>query len=232
VRKLKSEKLKTRSLKGSFVGYLKDTLEYELHIPELQQVVVSRNAIFLEKEFIQERGNERKIELGEGFAEPEAMPRDVQVPIEEPGSSIAPPIRRSERIPHQPERYGFLNEQELFLVGDNDHFDDPTPYQEAISDIDSNRWLEAMKSEMDSMYKNQVWTLVDPPEGIVPIGCKWVFKKKIGSDGKVETYKARLVEKGYRQRQGIDYEETFSPIVMLKFIRILLAIAAHYDYEI
>ena len=69
-------------------------------------------------------------------------------------------------------------------------------------------------------------------EGIVPIGYKWIFKKKIGVDGKVETYKARLVAKGYRQRQGVDYDETFSPIVMLKSIQILLAIAAHYDYEI
>ncbi|CAL8089813.1 unnamed protein product [Prunus armeniaca] len=89
-----------------------------------------------------------------------------------------------------------------------------------------------MKSEMDSMYANQVWTLVDPPEGIVPIGNKWVFKRKKGSDGKVETYKARLVAKGYRQREGIDYEETFSPIAMIKSIRILLAIVAYYDYEI
>ena len=70
------------------------------------------------------------------------------------------------------------------------------------------------------------------PEGIVPIGCKWIFKKKIGVDGKVETYKARLVAKGYRQRQGVDYDETFSPVAMLKSIRILLAITAHYDYEI
>ncbi|CAL9018877.1 unnamed protein product, partial [Prunus brigantina] len=65
-----------------------------------------------------------------------------------------------------------------------------------------------MKSEMDSMYANQVWTLVDPPQGIVPIGNKWIFKRKMGSDGKVETYKARLVAKGYKQREGIDYEET------------------------
>ncbi|CAL9005324.1 unnamed protein product [Prunus brigantina] len=89
-----------------------------------------------------------------------------------------------------------------------------------------------MKSEMDSMYANQVWTLVDPPQGIVPIGNKWIFKRKMGSDGKVETYKARLVAKGYKQREGIDYEETFSPVAMIKSIRILLAIAAHYDYEI
>ncbi|CAL8988191.1 unnamed protein product, partial [Prunus brigantina] len=99
-------------------------------------------------------------------------------------------------------------------------------------DIDSKKWQEAMKSEMDSMYANQVWTLVDPPQGIVPIGNKWIFKRKMGSDGKVETYKARLVAKGYKQREGIDYEETFSPVAMIKSIRILLAIAAHYDYEI
>ena len=85
---------------------------------------------------------------------------------------------------------------------------------------------------MDSMYANQVWTLVDPPEGIVPIGCKWIFKRKIGVDGKLETFKARLVAKGFRQRQGVDYEESCSPVAMLKSIRILLAIVAHSNYEI
>ena len=89
-----------------------------------------------------------------------------------------------------------------------------------------------MESEIDSMYVNQVWSLVDAPEGVNPIGCKWVYKKKIGADGQVETYKARLVAKGFRQKQGIDYEETFSPVAMLKSIRIMLAIAAYHDYEI
>ncbi|KAL8115939.1 hypothetical protein AgCh_022437 [Apium graveolens] len=89
-----------------------------------------------------------------------------------------------------------------------------------------------MKSEIDSMYENQVWTLVDPPEGVKPIGCKWVFKKKKGMDGNVQTYKARLVAKGFKQIHGIDYDETFSPVTMVKSIRILLAIAAFHDYEI
>ncbi|CAN6573251.1 unnamed protein product [Malus baccata var. baccata] len=82
-----------------------------------------------------------------------------------------------------------------------------------------------------SHRSERVWTLVDPPEGIVPVGNKWVFKRKIGVDGNVETYKARLVAKGYRQRKGIDYEETFSPVAMIKSIRILLAIATYHDYE-
>ena len=55
-----------------------------------------------------------------------------------------------------------------------------------------------MKSKIDFMYSNQVWTLIDVPERVIPIGCKWIFKKKIGVDGQVETYKARLVAKDFR----------------------------------
>ena len=110
--------------------------------------------------------------------------------------------------------------------------DEPTTYEEYLNCSESNKWLVAMNSEMDSMYENQVWTLVDPPEGIKPIGCKWVFKKKIDMEDNVVTYKARLIAKGFRQRQGVDYDETFSPVAMLKPIGILLDIATHYDYEV
>ena len=89
-----------------------------------------------------------------------------------------------------------------------------------------------MDSEIQSMHQNQVWYLVYHPEGIVPIGCKWIFKKKIGADGQIDTFKARLVAKGYRQRQGVDYDEIFSLVAMIKSIWILLAIVAHYDYEV
>ena len=82
------------------------------------------------------------------------------------------------------------------------------------------------------MYSNQVWDLVKAPNGIKPISCKWVYKRKKWVDGNVETFKARLVAKGYTQKEGIDYDETFSPIAMLKYIIILLSIAAYYDYEI
>ena len=69
-----------------------------------------------------------------------------------------------------------------------------------------------MKTEMESMYSNQVWLLVDPHIGVKPIGCKWIYKRKRGVDGKVKTFKARLVVKGYTQKEGFDYEETFSPV--------------------
>ena len=74
--------------------------------------------------------------------------------------------------------------------------------------------------------------MVDPLEGIKFIGCKWILKKKRGIDGKVETYKAHLVVKGYRQHYGINYDEIFFSVAILKSIRIMFTIAAHLDYEI
>ena len=116
----------------------------------------------------------------------------------------------------------------MFIINN----DEPTTYKEVLLDKDSEKWLQAMNSEMDSIYENEVLTLVDPPIRTKPIGCKWVFKKKTDMDGKVSTYKARLVAKGCSQKYGIDYDETFSPVAMLKSFRIILAIVAYYDYEI
>ncbi|KAL0416293.1 UNVERIFIED_CONTAM: hypothetical protein Slati_3461200 [Sesamum latifolium] len=101
-----------------------------------------------------------------------------------------PVFRRSIRESRPPERYGFIG---LTSQLDND----PRTYREAMSDIDSDKWLEAMKSEMNSMGSNQVWTLVDPPKGVKPVGCKWVYKHKLGADGEVIAFKAKLMTKGY-----------------------------------
>ncbi|KAK8696669.1 hypothetical protein V6N13_001801 [Hibiscus sabdariffa] len=140
------------------------------------------------------------------------------------------PLRRSTRERHEPERYEFLSTtHRVVILVDQD---EPKTCQEAVSSPDSEKWLEAMRSEMDSISENQVWTLVEPPQGVKPIGCKWVFKKKTDMGGNVQTYKGRLVAKGFRQIHGVDYDETFSPVAMFKSIRILLAIAAFHDYEI
>ncbi|GJU61805.1 retrotransposon protein, putative, ty1-copia subclass [Tanacetum coccineum] len=79
---------------------------------------------------------------------------------------------------------------------------------------------------------NEVWVLVELPPNGKTVGSKWLFKKKTDIDGVVHTYKARLVVKGYTQTPGINYEETFSPVTDIRAIRILIAIAAYYDYEI
>nr|GEX09607.1 hypothetical protein [Tanacetum cinerariifolium] len=94
------------------------------------------------------------------------------------------------------------------------------------------KWLNAMNVEMQSMKDNKVWVLVELPPNGKTVGSKWLFKKKTDMDGKVHIYKARLVAKGYTQTPGIDYEETFFPVADIRAIRILIAIAAYYNYEI
>ncbi|GKG22088.1 retrotransposon protein, putative, ty1-copia subclass, partial [Tanacetum coccineum] len=97
---------------------------------------------------------------------------------------------------------------------------------------ESDKWPNAMNVEMQSMKDNEVWDLVDLPPNGKTVGSKWLFKKKTDMDGAIHTYKARLVTKGYTQTPRIDYEETFSPVADIRAIRILIALAAFYDYEI
>ena len=137
---------------------------------------------------------------------------------------------RSGRLIRKPARYSLLGETYQVVLDNPD--DDPTTYEEALEDVDVQEWKKAMDREMKSMGSNSVWSLVKAPEGVKPIGCKWIYKRKRGPDGKVETFKARLVAKGYTQKEGIDYDETFLPIAMLKSVRILLVVAVALDYEI
>jgi hypothetical protein len=96
----------------------------------------------------------------------------------------------------------------------------------------STLWLKAMKEEMESMAKNQVWDLVDLPEKVVAIGCKWVYKTKRDASDNVERCKARLVAKGFTQKEDIDYHETFSPVSKNDSFRIIMALVAHFDLEL
>ena len=135
--------------------------------------------------------------------------------------------RTSTRTRFTPEWYGNPVLEVMLLV-----HGEPTNYEEAMMSPDSDKWLEAMKSEIRSMYENKVWTLVDLPDDRWAIENTWIFKNKTDADGNLTVYKARLVAKGFWQVQGVDYDETFSPVAMLKSVRIMLAIAAFYDYEI
>ena len=109
-----------------------------------------------------------------------------------------------------------------------DH-DELTNYVEAMMSLDSAKWLKAMKSKMGSMYENKVWTLIDLPDDRWAIQNKWIFKRKTDADSCVTIYKARIVAKGFRQVQGVDYDEIFSLVSILKSVRIMLAIAAFYE---
>ena len=215
-----------------FVGYPKGTKGGLFYNPKSQRVFVSTNARFLEDDYVINHKPRSHIVLEEIRTDINVTPENIpDVRIETPPvTTIQKSPRRSGRVVHQPERYMFLGESLDRIPEELDS--EPGNYSEALQDKDANLWKRAMESEMESMYSNDVWELVEPLDGIKPIGCKWIYKKKRGIDGKVETFKARLVAKGFTQKEGLDYEETYSPVAMLKSIRILLSIAANLDYEI
>ena len=117
-------------------------------------------------------------------------------------------------------------------VNDIGLVDDPETYKEAMMSLNSSKWLESIEDELRSMSSNKVWDLVEIPDGVKPVGSKWVFKTKYDSKGKVEKFKARLVAKGFTQIEGIDYNDTFSPVSSKDSLRIVMALVAHYDLEL
>jgi hypothetical protein len=206
-------------------------------------VFVTMNGSFLEKEFLSKDLSGRKMELDEvvePLLQPEsgATQKDVSVAptsVEEEvndsdhetSDQVAFEPRRSTRICTTREWYG--NPVLDVMLLDND---EPTSYEEAMVGPYSDKWLEALKSEIGSIYQNKVWTLVDLPDDRQAIEYKWVCKKKTDANGNITVYEARLVAKSFSQVQGVDYDEIFSPVAMLKSVGIMLALAAFFDYEI
>jgi hypothetical protein len=100
---------------------------------------------------------------------------------------------------------------------------EPATYEQARHDP---QWVAAMTAEITALEDNHTWSTVPLPSGQRPIGCKWVFKIKYKVDGSIERYKAMLVAKGFTQREGIDYKDTFAPVAKITIVRCLLAVAA------
>ncbi|KAI3701418.1 hypothetical protein L6452_26471 [Arctium lappa] len=106
---------------------------------------------------------------------------------------------------------------------------EPKKIEEALAD---SCWVTAMQEELSQFERNKVWRLVPRPFGKTIIGTKWVFRNKMDEVGTVIRNKSRLVAQGYRQEEGIDYDETFAPVARLEAIRIFLAHAAHKNFRV
>ncbi|GKC72575.1 retrovirus-related pol polyprotein from transposon TNT 1-94, partial [Tanacetum coccineum] len=138
----------------------------------------------------------------------------------EEGGFETPQLRRSIRESRAPVRYS--PSANYLLLTENG---EPESYSEALSSKEFVQWKKAINEEMVSLEKNQTWSLVRLPAGKKALQSKWVFRVKEEQDGK-KKYKARLVVKGFQQKQGVDYNEIFSPVVKMTTIRLVLSIVA------
>ena len=143
---------------------------------------------------------------------------------------------RNKRTIRKPERYRDCNlidcnmSEFAFNVFESLECNEPKTYKEALRSKYSEEWISAMKSEMESLKINQTWKLVPKPASCSVVDCKWLFK--VNQESESVRFKARLVAKGFTQKEGIDYAEIFAPVVKFTTVRIMLALVAHFNWEL
>jgi hypothetical protein len=114
----------------------------------------------------------------------------------------------------------------------DENCENPKDFAEAQDQTDWPLWKQAISEEMKSLKKRDVFgEVIELPEGAQSIGYKWVFNRKRNAQGLVVRHKARLVAKGYKQQYGVDYEETYAPVMDAVTYRYLLALAAMHQLE-
>ncbi|GBN94878.1 Retrovirus-related Pol polyprotein from transposon TNT 1-94 [Araneus ventricosus] len=239
----KRKKMGKKAVKGYLVGY-DDDERYRIWLKEENRVILSRDVIFQEKPsrcvqlMSKEPSNEGKHaekKLDEKEQEPTSDTEDdseeneqeiASDTVEENDEELQPSIDRQLRNPSllpKPARFeDYILAAESFVYKS----DSPRTFEEAINSKESVSWKKGMESEMASTRENQTWELTDLPAGSKALPYRWVFRIKTNPDGSINKYKTRLVVKGYSQRQGIDYSETYSPVAKLGTIRVILSIAA------
>ena len=185
---------------------------------------------------------------GHKYNEPESIGESVVGPSVTSDSEPNTTLRRSTRVSKLPKaldgfvlnakckysvdkvvNYSYLDSESFCFVSKLNKTIEPRNYSEACNDIN---WITAMNDEMEALYRNQTWILTDLPKGRKPIGCKWVHKIKYKSNGDVDRYKARLVAKGYSQKEGIDFDETFSPVAKLVTVRCVITLATNMNWNL
>jgi transposase InsO family protein len=217
----KQVKIGPKTVDCIFIGYAEHSSAYRFlihnsEIPDMHEntIIESRNAYFFEDVFpkrLRHEATSSKRTIDATLNSHQDVEND-----EEPRRSKRARISKS----FGPDFLTYLLENE------------PRTFKEAMSSPEAPLWKEAVNSEVESILQNHTWELVDLPPGSKPLGYKWIFKRKLKADGSIDKYKARLVVKGYRQKEGLDYFDTYSPVTRITSIRMLIAIAALYNLEI
>nr|GEV57149.1 ribonuclease H-like domain-containing protein [Tanacetum cinerariifolium] len=246
------DKFGSRAEKYVLVSYASFKKGYKLFSLERKQFVYSRDVKFFEKNDLgHSQGSNGSVFEDEEVAtsaEHNAVPEGDNVDYESVPATTLPHVRRSERTSNFPSKYNeFIVESKVkyglenfvsyvnlssqnkcFSTELNKSFEHKNFY-EASKDP---HWIEAMNNEMDALYRNDTWEITDLPIGRKAIGGKWVYKIKYKSSGDIDRYKARYVAKGFNQKDGIDFDETFSPVVKIVIVRCVVNLVVQNNWSI
>ncbi|UYV83987.1 hypothetical protein LAZ67_X000796 [Cordylochernes scorpioides] len=217
------KKLDKKSIRTFFVGYTETNKNYRMWDPIARKIIISRDVIFTEantSENIQDNQQEHVTIYSEESV-------DNTNTSSKPEESCRYPLRNRIREKEQTSTSCTRAISYACYV----HDQEPLNYEDAIVGQNSKQWKLAMDDEFNSLMKNQTWTYVTLPSDRKAIACKWVYKIKQNADGSNKMFKARLVAKGYSQKPGLDYGETFSPVVKFDSIRTILSLCASLDME-
>ncbi|KAL0435451.1 UNVERIFIED_CONTAM: Retrovirus-related Pol polyprotein from transposon TNT 1-94 [Sesamum radiatum] len=235
----KKKSLGERGIDCIFIGYAEHSKAYRFYVIvpndfiSVNTVIESRDAIFDETRF---SSIPRPKEIIPSTTGTNKETESFKVTPDEPMK-----LRKSKRV-RKPKLFG--PDFQLYIIeGSRDEVstlypycfnveDDPKTFDEAMKSQDVAFWKEAINDEMDSIMGNNTWVLADLPPGCKPLGCKWIFKKKMKVDGIIEKFKARLVIQGFRQKPGIDYFDTYAPVARISTIRLLIALASIHSLVI
>ena len=229
------KKLDPRSKMGYFVGYDKDSPSFLVFYPAEKSVKKHRLVKFTEK-FKEEAVSDEPNKLFETPTSSDPKPHAEIPETDEPNmkDSEKPSANRyPTRNRRPPERFGeYLNEE---ILDDYDYdycnyMNGPLTYQEAVNGVDAERWKQAMDEEINTLKANDSFVIAKIPDGKKAVGGKWVYTIKGDPDNPV--YKARYVAKGYSQKQGIDYSETFSPTARMESVRTLMQLAIQNKWKL
>lgn len=249
--KAKRQKWDKKSEKMIFVGYSDNIKGYRVYNPRTNCISTSRDVIIMEetKEEIRENKkdtvdiiitHETELEtestdsVGEHLSESsENNSEDFDEAEEFLEAEVQAEVRKSERISKPNSKF---QDYEVYLCAgaagsSKDMYDEPTTYSEALSRPDNQCWVQAISEELQSFSQNDAWELADAPAGATIVPCKWVFKTKCDGENLVR-YRARLVAKGFAQKPGIDFCDTFSPVVKHSTLRVLLSLAVNLNLDI
>ncbi|GBP46785.1 Retrovirus-related Pol polyprotein from transposon TNT 1-94 [Eumeta japonica] len=233
--KEKLKKWDSKSCKMIFVGYCEDSKGYRLLDPKTKTVTKSRDVVFLEnsiktdtvpvtlsdtkKQQVSRNSLSESSDCSTDISTHTAVESDDGDEEYVPEQSIGtPPTSNITLRPHN--RPNPKVEPKSYLCMANV----PQTYEDALSSEDSELWIKSIKEELKAHEDNGTWELVKKPDNVRLLDCKWVFRVK--NEESSTRYKARLCAKGFAQKSGIDYTETFSPTVRYDSIRLLLSIAA------